>query len=77
MGLKPGPVQGSLGKQNPQGVRGAPQAALIVKNLPANAGDARDGSIPVYVHEGQPLRAGVMNKLNFSDPIFQPPKRWF
>ena len=77
MGLKPGPGQGSLGKQNPQGVHGAPQEALMVKNLPANAGDARDGSIPVYVHDGQPLRSGVMNKLNFSDPIFQPPKICF
>ena len=27
---------------------GAPQVALVVKNLPANAGDTRDeGSIPV------------------------------
>ena len=38
---------GSLEKQNPQGVCGAPQVALVIKNLPANAGDARDlGSIP-------------------------------
>ena len=56
---------GSLETQNPQGVWGAPQVALVVKNLPANAGDARDGSIPVYMHEGQLLRSGVMKKLNF------------
>ena len=68
---------GSLGKQNPQGVCGAPQVALVVKNLSASAGDARDSSVSVYMHEGQPLRSGVMNKLNFSDPLFQPPKVYF
>ena len=46
------------------GVRGATQVALEVKNLPANAGDARDsGSIPRW---GRSPGEGNGNPLQYS-----------
>ena len=44
--------------------RGASQVALVVKNLPANAGDISDvDSIPV---SGRPPRGGHGNPLQYS-----------
>ena len=53
------------------GVRGATQVALEVKNLPANAGDARDsGSIPRWGRSpgegnGNPLQCSCLENPTF------------
>ena len=45
-------------------MEGASQVALVVKNLPANAGDRRDlGSIPV---SGRSAGGGLGNPLQYS-----------